>query len=109
MAHPPSGGRIRNHDTSLAASWDAPSLTPAEKGTVLRPLVTSVVVTRQSVDIGIRADAVAAQLRSSDGTAAPRPDASLAEDGEVIALSVPATLKRVRMEMRHLINGRTRT
>ena len=80
----------------FAHRW--PGLPPSEKIASLHQLVEEIVVTANAVSITIRSDAILAWAR---GDAAIHPDA----EGETLTLSVPATLKRVGMEMRHLIDA----
>lgn len=80
----------------LAHRW--PGLPPAEKIASLHRLVEEIIVTSDAVSITIRSDALLALAR---GDADPHPN----DDGETFNLSVPATLKRVGMEMRHLIDA----
>ncbi|MCL8385893.1 recombinase family protein [Xanthobacter aminoxidans] len=82
--------------SDLAHHWS--SLSPTEKIANLHRLVQGIVVTSDTVHITIRVDAILALAR---GDAAPHQDA----DCETLTLSVPATLKRVGMEMRHLIDA----
>ncbi|WP_333826255.1 recombinase family protein [Pinisolibacter sp.] len=91
----------------LAKSW--PTLAPAEKTTIVHRLVKAIVVTTDTVNITLRVEAVrASACRHPDRIAAPvhrngrsRHD----DDGETIELTVPATLKRVGMESRHLVEA----
>ncbi|MFS8036584.1 recombinase family protein [Xanthobacter sp. AM11] len=80
----------------LAHRW--PSLSPAEKIASLHQLVKEIVVISDAVSITIRSDAILALAR---GDADPHPH----DDGETFNLLVPATLKRVGMEMRHLVDA----
>ncbi|MFG1301931.1 recombinase family protein [Xanthobacter sp. V3C-3] len=80
----------------LAHRW--PSLRPAEKIASLHRLVKEIVVTSTAVSITIRNDAILAFVRGDAD-----PDRN--DDSETFTLSVPATLKRVGMEMRHLIDA----
>jgi len=82
--------------SDLADRW--PSLLPAEKIANLHDLVEGIIVTPNAVSITIRSDAILALAR---GDAAPNADT----EGATLTLSVPATLKRVGMEMRHLIDA----
>lgn len=82
--------------SDLAHHWS--SLSPTEKIANLHGLVQEILVTSDTVHITIRVDAILALAR---GDAAPHRDA----EGETLALSVPATLQRVGMEMRHLIDA----
>jgi hypothetical protein len=71
--------------------------------------VREIVVTAATIDITLSADAGFAVLRSPVGRLGSRdidcrPAPSI-EDEETITLSVPATSKRVGMEMRHLVEA----
>lgn len=82
--------------SDLAHHWS--SLSPTEKIANLHRLVQGIVVTSDTVHITIRVDAILAMLRGDA-------DRQRDDDGETLALSVPATLQRVGMEMRHLIDA----
>ena len=87
----------------LAIDWQ--SLPPVERVAMLQRLVKAIVVTANSVDITLCADAIVTVARGG-------PDGSTArlgteDDGEIITLSENATLKRVGMEMRHLLDAPT--
>ena len=92
---------------NLAINWQ--KLSPTQRMTMLQRLVKAIVVTADSVDITLRADAVVAVARGrSDGSATLHGMAHrmpLEDDGEIITLSEPAALKRVRLEMRHLLDA----
>ncbi|MFC3640148.1 recombinase family protein [Camelimonas fluminis] len=79
----------------IARHW--PTLSPAEKITNLRQLVQVITVTPDAVRITIHAGAIPAL---ASGQARPEDD-----DGEILTLQVAATLKRVGMEMRHLVHA----
>ena len=68
-----------------------------------------IVVTDATVDITLRADAVIALARQPIDRIGALDDVSRrtrdADDGETVTLSVAATLKRVGMEMRHLVDA----
>lgn len=98
----------------FADNW--PDLQPSEKVAILKLLVSGIVVTASSVEITLRVGAVVDLARhahdwDSDcvarmGKRAQLPSASAIHDGsidEILTLTVPAFLKRVGMEMRHLI------
>lgn len=92
----------------LAGAWT--TLSSAEKVTIVHRLVKAIAVTAETVDITISADAVLALTRCrADRIAMPdRISGRRALDeaeGEFITLSVPAMLKRVGMEMRHLVEA----
>jgi DNA invertase Pin-like site-specific DNA recombinase len=92
----------------LAGSWS--SLAPAERVAVVHRLVKAIVVTTDSVDITLGADVVLALTRCrADRIAMPDRKAGgrgLDEaEGETVTLTVPAMLKRVGMEMRHLVEA----
>ena len=92
----------------LAKTW--PNLSPAEKVAIIHRLVKAIVVTTETVDITIGADAVLALMRCrADRIAMPDRKAgrrgSNDDGGETIVLTVPAMLKRVGMETRHLIQS----
>jgi DNA invertase Pin-like site-specific DNA recombinase len=89
---------------------------PSERVAVLKFLVSGIVVTASSVEITLRVGAVVELARhahdwNSDcvarmGKRARLPPVSAIHDGpsvETLTLTVPAFLKRVGMEMRHLI------
>ncbi|MFG1223506.1 recombinase family protein [Xanthobacter wiegelii] len=84
-----------NRAGDLAHLW--PDLSPTEKITNLHRLVETILVTSDAVNITIRTGAILALTR---GEADAHGD-----DGETLTLSVPATLKRVGMEMRHLVDA----
>ncbi|MDR3495090.1 MAG: recombinase family protein, partial [Ancalomicrobiaceae bacterium] len=90
----------------LAETW--PNHAPPEKIASLQRLVKTIIVTAESVDIALRADAVLALARIRAKHEAPHRGLgrrSNDDDDEIITLSVPATLKRVGMEMRHLVDA----
>ena len=93
----------------IAGNWQ--NLPPTERAAMLRRLVEAIVVTANTVDITLRADAIVTIARcSADCIAAHDGIAhrmNIEEDGETITLSEPATLKRVGMEMRHLLDAPT--
>ena len=100
--------RLAERTGEIAETW--PHFSPTEKVAILHRLVKVIVVTTQTVDITIRADAVLALPRGrADFVGMPDHKAggrrSDAAEGEAITLSVPATLKRVGMEMRHLVEA----
>ncbi|MFG1351361.1 recombinase family protein [Xanthobacter autotrophicus] len=80
----------------LAHRW--PGLSPTEKIANLQRLVQEIVVTSDAVAITLRSEAILAMLRGEA-------DSQRDDDGETLTLAVPATLKRVGMEMRHLIDA----
>ncbi|MFG1373708.1 recombinase family protein [Xanthobacter oligotrophicus] len=80
----------------MARRW--PDLSSAEKIAGLQRLMQEIVVTSDAVHIAIQVDAILAMLRGEA-------DSHRDDDGETLTLSVPATLKRVGMEMRHLIDA----
>ncbi|TBW35478.1 recombinase family protein [Siculibacillus lacustris] len=94
---------------ALGDAW--PSLAPATRISILHRLVQDIVVGAATVDITLRADAVVIlarcsleRLGSRDADArVARPDGD--SGSELITLGVPATLKRVGMEMRHLVDA----
>ena len=98
----------------FADNW--PDLQASEKVAVLKLLVCGIVVTQSSVEITLRLNAVVELARRThdwDGDCVARmrkrarlPPVSETHDGssvETLTLTVPAFLKRVGMEMRHLI------
>jgi site-specific DNA recombinase len=89
----------------VAETW--PNLAPPEKIAIIRRLVKAIIVTAESVDIALRTDAVLGLVRIRAEHEAPHRGlgrrSNDAED-ETIMLSVSATLKRVGIEMRHLVN-----
>ncbi|MCE1236113.1 MAG: recombinase family protein [Hyphomicrobiales bacterium] len=92
----------------LAGAWT--TLAPAEKVAIIHRLVKAIAVTMETVDITIGADAVLALARCrADRIAMPdRKSGRRALDeaeGETLTLTVPAMLKRVGMEMRHLVEA----
>jgi DNA invertase Pin-like site-specific DNA recombinase len=99
--------RLVDRAGEIAGNWH--SLPPAEKMAILQRLVKVIVVTATTVEISLRAEAVIAIARYSaerivanDGTAHRM---NSEDDGEIITLSVNATLKRMGMEMRHLVEA----
>ncbi|MCG5234368.1 hypothetical protein [Xanthobacter oligotrophicus] len=88
--------RLVARANEMARLW--PDLSSVEKITGLQRLVQEIVVTSNAVYITIRVDAILAMLRGEA-------DSQRDDDGETLTLSVPATLKRVGMEMRHLIDA----
>jgi hypothetical protein len=96
--------------TRASAHADAwPRLPIPAKIGLLHRLVRGIVITADTIDITLSADAVFAVIRSPTGRLgsleADRPICPTADEEETIALSVPATLKRVGMEMRHLVDA----
>ena len=100
--------------SELADNW--PDLQASEKVATLKFLVSGIVVTDSSVEITLRLNALVELARRThdwDGDCVARieeraqlPSASETHDGstdETLTLTVPAFLKRVGMEMRHLI------
>jgi DNA invertase Pin-like site-specific DNA recombinase len=92
----------------LADAW--PNLSTVVKIAIIHRLVKAIVVASDSVDISIGADAVLTLARCrADGINMPDlkaggriPDKAA---GEAIVLSVSAMLKRVGIEMRHLVEA----
>ncbi len=91
----------------LAGNW--PILAPAEKITVIHRLVKAIIVTMETVAIMLRAEALLALASCrADHLAPPGHSPHRApheDDRETITLSVPAMLKRVGMENRHLVEA----
>ena len=100
--------RLVARAVELAGAW--PTLAPAEKVVVVHRLVKAILVAAERIDITLGADAVLALASCrADRIGLPdrkaggrRPDAA---EGETIVLTVPAMLKRVGMEMRHLVEA----
>jgi DNA invertase Pin-like site-specific DNA recombinase len=99
--------RLVHRAGEIAGNWQ--TLPPTEKMAILQRLVKGIIVSADSVDITLRADAIVAVARcpadriaAYDGTAHRMPPE---DDGEIITLSENATLKRVGMEMRHLLDA----
>jgi hypothetical protein len=92
----------------LAETW--PNLAPAEKVAIVHLLVKAIVVTTETVDITLGADAVFALMRCRADRIA-MPDRKFSRrtldeaKSETIVLSASAMLKRVGMEMRHLVDA----
>jgi hypothetical protein len=94
--------------SELAANWH--SLRSAEKMAILQQrLVRAIVVTATTVEISLRAEAIVTIARQPIGRIAANDGMTYRmnneDDGEIITLTVTATLKRVGMEMRHLVEA----
>lgn len=100
----------------VASNW--PELQPSAKVAILKRLVTGIVVTANSVEITLHLKAVVEMARHPHGRngnstrqmgKVKRPQSSSGSQiiplGETSTLSVPAFLKRVGMEMRHLVGS----
>ncbi|MDR3531775.1 MAG: recombinase family protein [Rhodopila sp.] len=85
---------------AFANAW--PTLPPAEKIAALRRLLRGIVVTTATVELTVNLDAVVAIGR---GRATAPDNCVPPNNGEAMVLTVPATLKRVGQEMRHLIDS----
>jgi len=91
----------------VARSWL--ELAPVGKAAILHRVIRTITVTATTVDIELGADAVVSLIRQPLdrlGKLTPAEErVARAAEGETITLSVPATLKRVGMEMRHLVDA----
>ena len=89
----------------IGREW--PSLDPSTRTAILHRLVKGIVVGAATVDITVRSDAIVTLAQAPLerlGSLDDRYRTLHPDDGAMITLSVPATLKRVGMEMRHLID-----
>lgn len=90
-----------------ADAWT--KLLASAKIALLRQLTRGITVTAETIDITVSADALVAAIRSPDSRFgsqdADRHSKPSSGDDETIAFSVPATLERVGMEMRHLVDA----
>ncbi|MFD2252741.1 DNA invertase Pin-like site-specific DNA recombinase [Pseudochelatococcus lubricantis] len=91
----------------LAHRW--PNLSPTERISGLRQLVKTIIVTQDAVTITVRPDAILALVRGVIDTITAGRTVRHEDDGETLTLSVQATLKRVGMEMRHLVDAPQQT
>jgi len=84
----------------IAREW--PRLTPTERIPRLRRLIRGITIKSDAVEMTINLDGVVDIAR---GGFAIRGETLRDDDGETTTLIVPAALKRVGLEMRHLVDG----